>query len=89
MIDPQRLLRAVGLFGLLVAVYFLMYSGQVVSTDEQVLFDGAHSLFQNGTLELAYTSNLRPYSTQPGTLPVGTYALMARVGDKNIFYVKP
>ena len=33
--------------------------------------------------------NLAESFTQPGTLPVGTYALMARVGDKNIFYVKP
>lgn len=29
-----------------------------------------------------------PYQQQ-GTLPAGTYAVMFRVGDKNVFYVEP
>jgi hypothetical protein len=33
--------------------------------------------------------NLAESFTQAGTLPVGTYAIMTRVGDKNVFYVKP
>jgi hypothetical protein len=60
-----RLLPALGLFGLLVACYFLTYSGEPISTDELVLFDGVHSFAQNGTLELAYTHDTRPYTTQP------------------------
>ncbi len=64
-IDRQRALRAIGLFGLLVAIYFLTYSGGPVSSDEEVIFDGAHSALNYGTLELAYTSPLRPYWTQP------------------------
>jgi len=33
--------------------------------------------------------NLAESFTQTGTLPAGTYAVMARVGDKNMFYIKP
>jgi hypothetical protein len=33
--------------------------------------------------------NLAESFTQTGTLPAGTYTVMARVGDKNVFYVKP
>ena len=33
--------------------------------------------------------NLAESFTQSGTLPVGTYAMMARVGGKNVFHVKP
>jgi len=33
--------------------------------------------------------NLAESFTQQGTLPAGTYAVMTRVGDKNIFYAKP
>ena len=33
--------------------------------------------------------NLAESFTQTGTLPAGTYAVMARVGDKNVFHVKP
>jgi len=33
--------------------------------------------------------NLAESFTQTGTLPAGTYAVMARVGDKNVFYAKP
>ncbi len=33
--------------------------------------------------------NLAEPFTQSGTLPVGTYVVMAHVGDKNIFYAKP
>ena len=33
--------------------------------------------------------NLAESFTQPGTLPAGTYAVMTRVGDKNVFYAKP
>lgn len=32
--------------------------------------------------------NLAESFTQQGALPVGTYAIMSRVGDKNVFYVK-
>ncbi len=33
--------------------------------------------------------NLAESFTQTGTLPAGTYAVMVRVGDKNVFHVKP
>jgi hypothetical protein len=33
--------------------------------------------------------NLAESFTQTGTLPAGTYAMMARVGNKNVFHVKP
>jgi hypothetical protein len=33
--------------------------------------------------------NLAESFTQTGTLPAGTYAVMARVGSKNVFRVKP
>lgn len=33
--------------------------------------------------------NLAESFTQQGTLPAGTYAVMSRIGDKNVFYVKP
>jgi hypothetical protein len=33
--------------------------------------------------------NLGESFTQTGTLPSGTYTVMARVGNKNVFYVKP
>lgn len=33
--------------------------------------------------------NLAESFQQQGTLPAGTYAVMFRVGDKNVFYVKP
>ena len=33
--------------------------------------------------------NLAESFTQTGTLPTGTYAVMARFGDKNVFHAKP
>ncbi len=33
--------------------------------------------------------NLAESFTQTGTLPAGTYAVMSRVGNKNVFYAKP
>jgi len=33
--------------------------------------------------------NLAESFTQTGTLPAGTYTVMARVGDKNVFHAKP
>lgn len=33
--------------------------------------------------------NLAESPLQQGTLPEGTYVLMCRVGDKNVFYAKP
>ena len=33
--------------------------------------------------------NLAESFTQTGTLSAGTYAVMARVGDKNVFHAKP
>ncbi|MFB0524295.1 MAG: hypothetical protein ACETVZ_02060 [Phycisphaerae bacterium] len=33
--------------------------------------------------------NLAESFTQQGTLPAGTYAVMVRVGDKNVFYAEP
>ncbi len=33
--------------------------------------------------------NLAEPFTQQGALAAGTYAIMSRVGDKNVFYVKP
>jgi len=67
-----RALRAIGIFALLVSIYFLTYSGVPVSGDELLMFDGVHSYLQNGTLELAYTNQWRPYATLPGDQPVIT-----------------
>jgi hypothetical protein len=58
-------IRAFGVFVLLMAVYFLTYTGQPLSTDEQTLVDAVQSLARNGTMELAYTSEFRAYTTQP------------------------
>jgi hypothetical protein len=33
--------------------------------------------------------NLAESFLEQGTLPAGTYAVMSRVGDKNVFYAKP
>jgi hypothetical protein len=33
--------------------------------------------------------NLAESFSQQGTLPADTYAVMSRVGDKNVFYAKP
>jgi len=33
--------------------------------------------------------NLAEPFHEQGTLPAGTYAVMSRVGDKNVFYAKP
>lgn len=33
--------------------------------------------------------NLAESFEEPGTLSAGTYVLMCRVGDKNVFYAKP
>jgi len=33
--------------------------------------------------------NLAESFLDPGTLPAGTYVVMCRVGDKNVFYAKP
>lgn len=33
--------------------------------------------------------NLAESFLEEGTLPAGTYAIMFRVGDKNVFYAKP
>lgn len=33
--------------------------------------------------------NIAESFTSPGTISTGTYAVMWRVGDKNVFYVKP
>ena len=64
-IDRRRLLRAIGLFGLLCGLYFLTYSGGPVSTDELIVFDGAHSLVNGRGLELPYTYIYRAYSAEP------------------------
>src|SRR5450432_2676586 len=47
-INKQVVLRCFGLFGLLATIYFFTYSGTEISTDELKLFDGAHSVFQDG-----------------------------------------
>jgi len=72
MITHRRWLRAVGLFGLLVTIYFLTYTGQAITSDESLLFDAAHSFFQNRTLDIAYANTLRPYNTLPGDQVVTT-----------------
>src|SRR5260221_3319302 len=66
----QRLARAAGLFGLLVAIYFLTYSGEPLSDDEVLIFDASHSLLGSRGIELAYTNVLRPYASQPNFAPV-------------------
>lgn len=61
--------RAFGLFGLLIALYFATFTGHPVSGDEQIMFDGAHSFYRNGSFELAYFNELRPYfPVQPGRI---------------------
>ncbi|MBE7513729.1 MAG: hypothetical protein HS103_13055 [Anaerolineales bacterium] len=62
--------RALGVFVILAAVYLLTFNGQPVSTDELMLFDGARSFARNGSLELALTNELIPYSTPAGDQPV-------------------
>src|SRR5258707_11254297 len=59
--NKRALLTSLGLFGVLVAVYFLTYLGHESSTDELMLFDAGHSVYQNGLLELRYTNDSRPY----------------------------
>jgi hypothetical protein len=59
--NKRGLLTSLGLFGVLVAIYFFTYLGHEVSTDELILFDAGHSVYQNGLLELRYTSDLRPF----------------------------
>jgi hypothetical protein len=66
----QRLARAAGLFGLLVAIYFFTYTGEPLSDDEVLIFDASHSLLGSRGIELAYTNVLRPYSSQPNFAPV-------------------
>jgi hypothetical protein len=64
-IDGRRALRALGLFGLLLAVYFYTYTGQSFSSDEVMLYDAVHSFVHNGTFELAYANDLQNYVTLP------------------------
>ncbi len=66
----DRVVRAAGLFALLMAIYLLTYSGHPISGDEQVMFDAAHSFYRNGSLELAYFNNERPYFPAPPSAPV-------------------
>jgi hypothetical protein len=61
-----------GLWVVFSALYFLTYSGVQVSTDERILFDGAHSLAHYGNLWLGYSNTLRPAATYPGLNPVPT-----------------
>jgi len=86
-------LRAIALFGFLLAVYFVTYHGQPYSTDELFLFDSARSFAHSGGTELAYTSDLLNYSTQaPGvivpsygiTYPVPLYvsAIFIRIAER-------
>src|SRR6266702_1249038 len=56
-----KLQISLGLFVALFGIYFFTYQGRPISTDELILFDAAHSLVQNGTLELHYTSDFRPF----------------------------
>lgn len=65
----KRLTRALGLFGLLVAVYFFTFHGQPFSSDELFYFDAARSFAVNGTFELSYTNDLQNYRTPPGDAP--------------------
>jgi len=62
--------RAAGLFIFLAALYFLFFSGVEVSTDERLLWDGVHSLAQQGNLWLNYSNTLRSPITLPDNLPV-------------------
>lgn len=69
--------RALGVFVILAAVYLLTFNGQPVSTDELMLFDGARSFARNGSLELALTNELIPYSTPAGISP-SPHSLLSR-----------
>src|SRR5258708_14492216 len=59
--NKRKVLSSIDLFGVLVAVYFLTYLSHEASTDELILFDAGHSVYQNGLLELRYTNDIRPY----------------------------
>src|SRR5258708_19996969 len=59
--NKRKVLSSIALFGVLVAVYFLTYLSHEASTDELILFDAGHSVYQNGFLELRYTNDIRPY----------------------------
>ncbi|HVO70826.1 MAG TPA: hypothetical protein VMT24_12320, partial [Aggregatilineaceae bacterium] len=61
----NRLFRALGLFGILVSLYFVTYTGQFISTDEIILLDAAHSFYFYHNLDLTYSTNLRPFVTLP------------------------
>ena len=68
--SPFRL--AAALFVLLGALYFLTYTGHPVSGDEEVLFDGVHSLAVTGNLWLAYMNDTRQMGLFPKQDPVSS-----------------
>ena len=66
----RRGVRAVCLFALLTALYFVTYSGHAISDDELLLYDSVHSFAQHGNLWLSTTNYLRPIGTYPNNAPV-------------------
>ena len=67
----KRLYRyAIALFVMLGGLYFFTYNGHSVSGDEEILFDGVHSLALHGNLWLSYMNDDRPVGTYPGNAPV-------------------
>ncbi|HLY28693.1 MAG TPA: hypothetical protein VKQ72_20275, partial [Aggregatilineales bacterium] len=61
-----KLRTSLGLFVVFWGIYFFTYQGRPISTDELILFDATHSFAQFGTLDLHYTSDLRPFPTAQG-----------------------
>jgi hypothetical protein len=61
---------ALALFVIVGGLYFLTYDGHSVSGDEEILFDGVHSLAQHGNLWLSYMNDVRPVGTYPDNAPV-------------------
>src|SRR5450631_708917 len=85
--NKRGLLTSLGLFGVLVAIYFFTYLGHEVSNDELILFDAGHSVYQSGLLELRYTNDLRPFpvridgevANQLDSEPLQAYAASAMI----------
>src|SRR5664279_6145050 len=86
--SKRGLLTSLGLFGVLVAVYFLTYQGHEVSTDELILFDAGHSVYQNGLLERRYTNDLRPFPVRTDgavSVPLDSEPLQSYVANVMIW----
>lgn len=63
-------------------VHYNVYGVRAVTLDE------AGSVPSEFGGQMEATNLAEPFLSQ-GTLPIGTYAIMCRLGERNIFYAKP